>query len=190
MQTWDGIMVFWVVLWMVVGVWSGLQIFALTGLADSTVSSGRALQTAGEAIGSMADLPVIGDRTGELGEEVSATGRGVVENGAEAGRSVRMLGVLIGVAVALGPVGPVLLFYLPVRLAQRQEASDVAAALRGPDAGARLRAQLAHRAVANLSLRELETISTDPIADLAGGRHHALARAEVVRLGLDPASVP
>lgn len=190
MQTWDGIMVFWVVLWLVVGVWSGFQIFALTGLADSTVSSGRALQTAGEALGSLADVPIIGDRTGELGQEVSETGRGVVASGTEAGRSVRMLGVLIGTAVALGPVGPVLLFYLPVRRARRQEVSDVAAALRGPGAGPQLRAQLAHRAVANLSLRELGAISVDPVADLAGGRHHELARAEVVRLGLDPASVP
>lgn len=190
LRTWDGIVVFWVVLWLVVGGWAGYQVFQLTGLADSTVSSGRALGTAGEALGSLADVPVIGDRTAELGNEVTQTAEGIVQNGTEAGRSVRMLGVLIGLAIALGPVGPVLLFYLPVRSAHGREVSDVASALRSPDAGPQLRALLAQRAVANLSLRELGTISADPQGDLGAGRHGDLARAELRRLGLDPASAP
>ncbi len=180
-------MFFWVVLWLVVGCWSGYQIFQLTGLADSTVSSGRALETAAEALRSIGQVPLIGERTAELGDEVSQTATGIVASGTEAGRSVRVLGVLIGLAVALGPVGPVLLFYVPVRLSRRSEVADVMAALEGGDCGPGLRAQLAHRAVANLSLRELRSISSDPVADLATGRHHELAAAELRRLGLDPA---
>lgn len=190
MRAWDGVMVFWVVFWVVVGGWAGYQIFQLTGLADSTVSSGHALETAGQALSSLGDVPVIGDRTGELGDQVSATATGIVQNGTDAGRSVRILGVLIGLAIALGPVGPVLLFYLPLRMSRSQEASEVASALKHRDAGPQLRAHLAHRAVANLSFRELAGISDDPQGDLVSGRHRDLAQAELRRLGLDPASGP
>ena len=190
MRAWDGIMVFWVVLWLVVGVFSGLAVARLTGLTDSVVSSGHALQTAGGALNSLRDVPVIGDTTADLGRQVAGTAEGVVRNGTEARRSVRVLGVLLGVAIAVGPVGPVLLFYLPVRLSWRREVRDVASAL-GRDGGAAapLVRHLATRAVSNLSLAELARVSDDPYADLDVGRHRALARAELRRLGLDPDAV-
>lgn len=180
-------MLFWIVLWLVVGCWSGYAIFQLTGLADSTVSSGRALGTAGEALTSLGDVPVIGESTGELGRQVSQTAEEVRDSGAAAGRTVRVLGVLLGLAIALGPVGPVLLFYLPLRMARRHEVKDVRSALRnGP--GPQLTSQLAHRAVANLPLRDLRAISADPRGDLEAGRHQALADAELRRLGIRPAA--
>jgi len=177
-------MVFWVVLWLVVGGGSGVQIFQLTGLADSTVSSGRALGTAGRALSSLAEVPVIGESTGQLGDEVSVTAEKITSSGEQAGRSVRLLGVLVGLAIALGPVGPVLLLYLPLRMSRRREVDDVVSALRARH-GAEVTAQLAHRALANLTLRELAAISPDPVGDVAAGRHQRLAEAELRRLGIE-----
>jgi hypothetical protein len=189
LRAWDGIMVFWVVFWLVVGVASGYQVVTLTGLADSAVSSGHALQTAGSALRRLVDVPVIGDTTAQLGEQVAEAAQGIVQNGSEARRSIRVLGLLIGLAIGLGPIGPVLLFYLPMRLSRRQEVREIATALRDEGAGPQLQRYLATRAVTNLSLRDLQRVSGDPYVDLASGRHLGLARAELRRLGLDPAAV-
>ena len=183
-------MLFWVVLWLVVGVASGFEVLRLSGLADSAVDSGHALETAGGALRTLRDVPVIGDTTADLGQQVSRTAEGIVSNGIEAKGRVRVLGLLLGVAVALGPVGPVLLFYVPVRLAWRREVKDVASALgRDRPASAQLVRHLATRAVANLSFAELSRVTDDPHADLATGRHRELAQAELRRLGLDPGAV-
>ncbi len=185
-RAWDGVMTFWVVFWLVVGVWTGYQLWQLTGLASSTVDSGRALQSAGRALVNMADLPVIGDKTGEIGANVVATATGIVEGGAQADRSIRGLSVLIGLTVALAPVGPVILFYLPSRLAFGREVAHIGQALREDPGSTALRAHLAGRAVASLGYARLRELSENPWGDLASGRHDALARAEVARLGLPP----
>ena len=72
-------------------------------------------------------------------------------------------------------------------MSYRRQVNDVVSALRA-GSGPELDAQLAHRAVANLSLRELAQISSDPVGDLAGGRHQNLAAAELRRLGIEPPS--
>lgn len=184
MRLWDGVLLFWVVLWAVVGVWTGYLIFQLTELTDSVVQSGQALQTAGGALKTLGSLPLIGERTAELGQEVATTADGIVASGGQARESVRGTSVLIGLAVALCPTVPALLLYLPARLAHARESRAVARWLEDGTGGAALRAYLAGRAVANLAVADLRRASEDPHGDLAAGRHRALARAELRRLGL------
>ncbi len=177
-------LVFWCVFWIVIGAWTGYQIFQLTGLTDSTVQSGKALQTAGRALSNLRDVPLIGDSTSQLGGQVRTTADGIVANGTQARQSVQRLGVLIGVAVALGPTGPVVLFYLPMRLARRREVNAVKRALNAGSAGPALEAHLAEQAVAHLTFERLWALTQDPRGDLARGHHRALADAELARLGL------
>jgi hypothetical protein len=184
MRLWDGVLLFWVMLWVVVGAWTGYLIFQLTELTDSVVDSGRALRTAGGALEALGSIPLIGERTGELGREVTTTADGIVASGGQARESVRGMSILIGLAVALGPTGPALLFYLPARLAHAREARAVARWLRDAPDGAALRAYLAGRAVVNLTASDLRRVSQDPHGDLAAGRHGPLARAELRRLGV------
>lgn len=184
LRVWDGVLLFWVVLWAVVGSWTGYLIFQLTDLTDSVVQSGQALQTAGGALKALGSVPLIGERTAELGQEVATTAEGIVASGGQARDSVRGMGILIGLAVALGPTGPALLFYLPARLAHAKEARAVARWLNEGTDGVALQAYLAGRAVANLAVRDLQRVSRDPHGDLVAGRHSALAQAELHRLGL------
>lgn len=186
LRLWDGVLLFWVVLWVVVGGWTGYLIFQLTELTESVVDSGRALQTAGGALEALGSIPLIGERTAELGREVTSTADGIVVSGGQARESVRGTSVLIGLAVALGPTGPALLFYLPARLAHAREARAVARWLHDGTGGAALEAYLAGRAVANLTASDLRRVSEDPHGDLAAGRHGPLARAELRRLGVRP----
>lgn len=184
-RTWDGVVFFWVVFWLAIGVWTGYQLWQLTGLAASTVDSGRSLGSAADALQRLSSIPIIGDRTGALGDQVGATADRIVTSGQQADRSIRGLSVLLGVAVAAGPTGAMLICYLPARLARRREGRGVREALRREAPAAPLLAVLAHRAVANLSPTELFAISADPHGDLAAGRHEALAAAELARLGID-----
>ncbi|HUW16944.1 MAG TPA: hypothetical protein VMW94_07685, partial [Actinomycetes bacterium] len=133
---------------------------------------------------------VIGASTAELGDQVAATAALIVDSGIQARSSVRGLAVLIGLAVALGPTGPVLIFYVPLRRERTRDVAAISAALSDTSAWPALRAYLAERAVVNLSVAQLWAVTTDPYGDLAAGRHQALAEAELRRLGLAPASAP
>ena len=184
MHTWDGVVVFWIVLWLVMGAWTGYQIWQLTDLSASTQNAGRALESAGTALQGMADTPLIGDTTGQLGDRVVATATSIVTGGASADTSIRALSVLIGLTVCLAPTGPVLFFYLPSRVRRSHEVSEIAAAMQDGGPTKELEAHLALRAVSNLRFSELMTLTDDPWADLSRGRHSVLARAELERLGL------
>ena len=184
---WDGVVACWVVFWVVVGAATGYLIWQVTSLSDGVLAAGRALHTAGSALQDLSGTPLIGERTGELGNQVVDTAARVEAGGARAMTSLHGLAVLIGIAVSLGPLSPVLVVYLPRRLAWRREVREVAAALQSPDLHDAAVHQLARRAVSNLGLLELLAITPDPEADISAGRSRSLARAELHRLGL---SVP
>jgi hypothetical protein len=180
----DGALVFWVVLWLVVGAWAGYLIWQLTALSASTVESGRSLGVAADALTNLRSVPVVGDASKDFGRRIAATAAQVVDAGQQADRSIRGLAVLIGLSVALGPSAPVLLFYLPTRLRWRCERREVQEALQRENGLDGLQAVLAGRAVGSLSLERLLARSSDPQRDLAEGRHRDLAEAELERLGL------
>ncbi len=175
---------FWCVLWILVGTWTGVQIHQLTGLTDSTVQSGRALQTAGAALRSVSSVPVIGDRTGELGQQVSATADGIIASGGDARASVQRLSILIGLAVGLGPCAPVLLGYIPLRISRRNDVRDVRRALAADPNSPALQRFLMERALVNLRFRELVEVRLEPGGGVADDQHERLATAELHRLGL------
>ncbi len=183
-RAWDGVVFFWILLWLAVGALVGYEMWQLTGLSQSAVDSGRALGTAGRALQDLSGLPVIGSRTGELGDQVVASGGSIVDSGTQSGGSIRALSVLTGVVIALAPTGPVLLLFVPSRARQRRERRAMGLALRDPQRSDQAIAHLARGAVANLGFTQLVAISPDPDADLAAGRHEQLARAEMRRLGL------
>lgn len=183
-RTLDGIVVFWVILWLVVGSWSGYEIWQLSSLSRSTVESGQALDSAGRALQSLGNVPVVGDAPAQFGGRVRTTAAGIVASATEAGRSTRRLSVLLGLSIALIPVTPVLGLYVPGRLARRRDVRAIRQALASgsPDPG--LDSYLARRAVAHLSFPALRERSADPEGELASGRYRSLADAELSRLGI------
>ena len=189
-KTWDGVVALWVVFWLVIGVLAAIQIWNLGKLSTGVVDSGRALGTAGRALQDLSALPVIGDRTGQLGQQVTTSGASIIAGGQEAATSTRVLAILLGVTIALGPLSPVLFVYLPGRLAWRAEVSQVTALLRDPTRHDAVMAQLARRCLTNLSVAEVLKVSSEPEADLAAGRYDRLAAAELRRLGLRLAQPP
>jgi hypothetical protein len=120
----DSGLAFWVVLWLVVGAWTGYLIWQLTALSASTVDSGRSLAVAADALTNLGSVPVVGDASQDFGRRIGATAAQIVDAGHQADRSIRGVAVLVGLTVALGPSAPVLLFYLPARLRRRVPGQD------------------------------------------------------------------
>lgn len=180
----DGVAVFWVVLWLVVGTATGVQIWQLSRISDTAEASAGAVASVGEALQDISDIPLVGDAPGELGAEVAAAAAEIEASAARTRRDVRRTSILLGASTFLIPISPVLGLYVPLRLRRRGHVATIRRELRTGDGGAAFDAYLAHRAVAALSYPQLLRVSADPAADLAQGRHGALADAELERLGL------
>ena len=110
-----GLVATWVVLWLVVGAWVGYEVWQLSDLGTTVAESGRALDAAGSGLQSLGDVPVVGDQTAQVGDQVRANADGIVAAAGEARSGARRLSVLLGLAVALVPSVPVLAVHLALR---------------------------------------------------------------------------
>ncbi len=180
----DGLVVSWVILWLVVGGVTAYEVRQLTSISDSAEASARAADRAGEALLALRGLPLVGEDAGELGDEVQAAADEVLVNAAESRTTVRRLGVLLGMSVALIPLSPVLWVYLPPRLVHRADVAALRRRLASAPLDPALAAYLACRAVGRLPYQDLRRLTDDPVGDLQSGRTETLARAELSRLGL------
>ncbi|MGA8994981.1 MAG: hypothetical protein WB441_11805 [Nocardioidaceae bacterium] len=178
----DGLVVFWVVLWVVLGTWSGVTIWRVADAGDTISSSGRALASVGGGLQSLADIPVIGEKPRAVGEQVSTTAADVTARGQDLKGELRRLGVLLGLAIVAIPSAPVAGLYLPLRLARRREVAGIRAALARQPHDQGLDRYLADRARSTLSFDVVAGLGS--AAEDDAGRTRALADAELSRLGL------
>lgn len=181
----DSIVATWVVLWLVLGVITGLSLAQLTELTDSALASADAATTAGQALQSLRDLPVVGATPGELGDEVVAAGEDIRRSAEGARADILRVSIVLGLAVFLIPVGPALGLYLPPRIRRTRELRSIERALRRPEDEAGLDSYLARRALGAMTFDELRRITPDPGRDVDEGRYDRLAAAELERLGVD-----
>lgn len=180
----DGVAVFWVIFWLVVGLATGAQIWQLSGISDTAQVSARAVDSAGQALQGLRNIPIVGDTPGDLGEEVSAAAAEIERSAAQTREDVHRLSVLLGLSIFLIPISPVLGLYLPLRLRRRGHVAAIRRELQRGHGGPAFEAYLAHRAVNTMRYVDLLRTSPDPARDLAEGRHSELAAAELARLGL------
>ncbi len=173
----------WIVACIAFGVLVADGVEELTVLSDGISDAGGAVVSSGEAIGG-AELPVVGKPFGGVGEEISEAGREVQGGGESSREDIESLARLLGVALALIPMLPVLLHYLPPRLTRGREIRAVKR-MRGTAGDDPVFVEfLARRATERLSYRELRRVSDRPWLDLEEGRHVPLAEAELRRVGI------
>jgi hypothetical protein len=180
----DGMVAFWLVLWLVVGAWSGYTIWQVSALGDTVTKSGRALDSAGNALQSVGEVPIVGDGPGALGDEIVVTAADITTRGQEIKSDLRRLSLLLGLSIVLMPTTPVLGLYLPLRAARRRDVRELRRALTRHGSDPALERYLAERAIDALPYTAVRAISADPWADIAQGRAQRLADAELERLGL------
>lgn len=187
LQLIDLAMVLWVAVWIGLGVAIGVEVHQLTDLSHTISADGAAVQQAGRALGTLGALPFVGHTLGQTALQVQRAGSNAIAGGASSASSIRSLSVLLAIAVALVPSVPVLVFYLPLRLARSREVRSVRRALRDREATYDLKKLLAERALARLDYGRLgEAIRTDGNVSDRTGR---LAAAELRRLGIDPSAL-
>lgn len=122
-ELWNGVVATWCAFWLVVGVWTGHELWQLAELGSTLADSGRALDSAGTALQSLGSVPVVGDSTAELGREVSTNASDIVADAGRAQSSLRQVGVLVGLTISLVPTVPTV-----VLLGPRRESAGGAAA--------------------------------------------------------------
>lgn len=174
----------WVCLWLVLGLVTAAQIRRLSGLSETIVEAGEALDASGRALEGLGGLPVVGQPTSRLADRVRSAASAIEDGGRSSGEAIDWLSVLLGASLVLVPVTSVLAARLPQRLATRRDRRAVAQALARADGDRGLEEFLARRAVHHLPYDTLREVTADPWQDLRAGAFRHLANAELTRLGL------
>ena len=180
----DAVVVFWLVFWLVIALVTAFQVWSLSQLSDTAQTSARTADQAGQALQQLSEIPLVGNGPGKLGAQMREAAAQLTQSAQETRSDVRRLSVVLGLAIFLIPTSPVVWVYLPERLRRRRDVTELRRHLSdgGPDP--EMEAYLARRAVANLTYAELTEFTPEPAKDHSEGRHEALARAELKRLGL------
>jgi hypothetical protein len=178
----DVLVLLWTVAWIVLGITVGTFVERLGAVGESVEGAGHAIHRAGDAVGRLSEVPLVGEGFEAVANEIRTIGDETVQNGRSVEQDVDTLALLIGVGLAVGPTLPVLAVWIPPRMSRERERRALRRSLTSGD-GVAL-AYLANRAVAGRLFRELRTASDDPVADLAAGRYEALAALELDHLAL------
>lgn len=177
----DGILVGWILVWILFG---SVAHDVVAKLAEPAASVARSSDSLSDSLADISDevdgVPVVG---GALEEPFSSSSRAAAAVARES-REQRALfltaALWIGLFIAVGPIALSLLLYLPFRIRWIRQAT----------AADRIRLDaddlylFALRAVANRPFTELRKATPDPGAALAAGDYAALARLELEQLGL------
>ncbi|HEV2952292.1 MAG TPA: hypothetical protein VGZ51_09315 [Actinomycetota bacterium] len=178
----DLLVVLWTAAWLVLGIAVGTFVERLGAVGEGMQDTGRAIGRAGDAVGQLSDVPLVGEGFDAIAQEIHEIGSETAENGRSVEDDVDSLAVLIGAGLALGPTLPILALWVPPRVSRERERHSLRKSLKSDD-GVAL-AYLANRAVATRLFRELLKASDDPVADLEAGRYEALAALELEHLAL------
>ena len=98
-RTLDRLVVFWVVLWIVLGAATGITLWRAADLGDTLTTSGNTLTAVGQSLRDLSELPLIPDRPGEVGANVQESAAQITVRGQEVKSQMRLLGVLLGIAL-------------------------------------------------------------------------------------------
>lgn len=172
----DVAIVLWTALWIAFGILTAHEVGSLADLGNAAGRLGRAVTNVGEAVNG---IPLIG---GQVGGPVVQAGHQAQVTAAAARDGAHRLGLLLGLAIAAVPTLPLLLLYVPARLADERERRAIREAMAASGGAGAVDELLAHRALTRVPYAELQRISPDPVGDLRAGRHTALADAELARL--------
>lgn len=179
----DVALVAWVAAWIAVGTAVASELRELSSLSDTVIRVGRAAQEVGRTVDSLADLPLVGDRLDEPSEAIEAAGASAVASGRTSESSVRNASMLLGLAVALIPSLP-LLIYLPLRIGWERERRALRTAERSAGDEPAFEAWLARRAHSRMPYDEALHAREPPWTSGDREQTRRLADAELARWGL------
>ena len=110
----------------------GWHIWSLAELHLSLPEAADALTLTAGAVGLVGEVPVAGAGAGQLAGSITDTAEEVRRNAVTARRQVHVLLVVVAVAIALLPTLPLVVVYLPLRVASAREVTGLQQKLAGP----------------------------------------------------------
>ena len=174
----------WAAAWIVVGVLVSREVEGLTDLSRTVTAAGLALQEAGAALSTLEGVPFVGDDVGEVGERTERAGRSARLSGSSSRESIESLSLLLGVSIAVAPSLPLVLLYLPMRIAWVRETRAVRRAVTVSPDDPVVDEYLARRAVLALPFDRLRETAKEPWGQLGAAERRRLSDAELARLGI------
>jgi hypothetical protein len=94
----DLLVVLWTVSWLVLGITVGTFVDRLGGIGESLEGTGQAIHRAGDAVGGLSDMPLVGEGFGSLADEIHTIGTETAEHGLAVEHDIHRLAVLIRVS--------------------------------------------------------------------------------------------
>jgi hypothetical protein len=105
----------WVALWLALGIVSFVEVRALTSLSDTMDRAGRTLQEAGQSLGAVASIPLVGAGVRPAAERVQSLAAQTINEAAGSRTHIRRLSIL---AIVIAGAIPILMgagVYVPLR---------------------------------------------------------------------------
>jgi hypothetical protein len=174
----------WVAVWIALGTAIAGQVHGLRQLSVTVTKVGGALQETGQTLDGLSSAPLIGGRIGDAAKRIDEAGDSTVASGARSRESIANLSWMLGVFLAVIPSVPVLVLYVPLRVAAWRERRALERLVRERGDDEVLRRLLAQRALLTIPYQRLLADIEDPLGAAGDARVDALADAELERLGV------
>ena len=94
----------WVALWLALGIVCFIEVRALTTLSDTMDHAGRSLQEAGQTLGAVASIPLVGAGVQPTAERVQSLAVQTVAEAADSRTHIRRLSILAAVLAGAIPI--------------------------------------------------------------------------------------
>jgi hypothetical protein len=180
----DALLTVWIVVWVLLGIVTGVEINKVAKLADSAVNTTTALTRTTEGLKVVSAVPLIGGGLGAVVDEVDALAEKANDDAKATRTSIEIVAWLSGFGIAMAPSLLILFLYLPWRLPWGRHVGSIRKALAFDPNDVGLDRYLAAQAVQKLTYDQVCVASSDPWAEIAAGNCRALADAELARMGI------
>jgi hypothetical protein len=188
----DTTVFFWTVVWAYLGWLIYQTVMGLEVIADAIKNTGVTFDQWIAAFRKAVPggIPILTKFLQDMADALKQySGDPLVATGQNIHDAIFHAAVILGLLVALPPILLVLIPYVLWRWRDMRETGAALAFVRIASMTGRAdaaRAVLAYRAVSSLSFRQLMSASPDPVGDLAEHNYDRLARAMLLRAGIDP----
>lgn len=110
----DGAVAAWAVLWIVLGVVGFVEVRGLTSLSDTMQVSGESLQQAGDALGAVAAIPLVGGGIQATADRVQRLATRAIDEAESSRTHITRLSVL-ALCISVLPIVMVVAVWIPLR---------------------------------------------------------------------------
>lgn len=114
----DLLLALWIVGWLVLAYQVASEVRGLRDLSQTVTKTGEAVRESGRALGSLSDVPLVGDRVTEPAQRIEQAGQSAVDSGRSTRDSIDTLSILL--AIAIGGIPPIAVLGIYIQLRREQ----------------------------------------------------------------------